>query len=235
MISARYRLEHGVRQDHAAAVALGCPSPNGALVTPTIRASDARAGRRRLARVEACGWPARARTGAASGCRRPPCRTRPANCGLTVTSSARAGDGHPAREHHRPFHGLPQRPRSPAGRQVSAPSEPVHGDPVVDDEQPERGDLGQRRDLRPVEAGLVRQHGDGRGQRASPQPVESRVAAPGPGHRGEHRRRQTARRAARARPATASGAAGRAAARSAPCARRLTRSRASAPTARKDS
>ena len=96
-----------------------------------------------------------------------------------------AGVGHPAREHHRAFHGLE---RVRVGRREAEVHavHALHRGPVVDGEQPERADLGQRSDLRPVEAGLVRQHDDGRGQRPRPQPAEGRVAAPGPGHRGQH-------------------------------------------------
>ena len=93
--------------------------------------------------------------------------------------------GHPAREHHRVLHG----PERVGVRRREAEVHAVHpldGGPVVDGEEAERGHLGQRADLRPVEAGLVRQHDDGRGQRPRPQPVEGRAAAPGPGHRGEH-------------------------------------------------
>jgi hypothetical protein len=62
-------------------------------------------------------------------------------------------------------------------------------EPEHDREFGERGHLGQGPDPGPVEAGLVGQHGHGRGQRDGPEPVERGLPAAGPRGRREHRRR----------------------------------------------
>ena len=98
-----------------------------------------------------------------------------------------AGIGYPALKHHRALdgpHGLAVRERVPCflvGERV-----PVDGE-SRDAECGQRRDLGQRPDPGPVEAWLIRQHGDGRGQRERPQPGDHRLAAPSAGDRRENR------------------------------------------------
>jgi hypothetical protein len=98
-----------------------------------------------------------------------------------------AGIRYPALKHHRALdglHGLAVREGIPcllAGERV-----PVDGEPR-DTECGQRRDLRQRPDPGPVEAGLVRQHGEGGGQRERPQPADRRLAAPGAGDRPENR------------------------------------------------
>ena len=89
--------------------------------------------------------------------------------------------------------GLQDRPFQGPGHLVADGREPgthvraaVQREPERDRELAERGHLGQGPDLVPVETGLVGQHGDGRGQRAGPEPVERRLPAAGPRGRREH-------------------------------------------------
>ena len=98
------------------------------------------------------------------------------------------GVEHPPGQHVRPFDGpavLVADGRE-AGARVRAAGQ---REPERDRELADRGDLGQRTDLAPVEAGLVGQHGHGRRQRAGPEPLDRAVRAAGPRGRREHRRR----------------------------------------------